>query len=266
MINCQIRSLSTLGSQLRLYQIILGELPVTADGPQSRPSNEFIEQIKGWLKVANTVADEFELTSVKSYLPAFERRLRQPSITNEKISNDAGVLLELLDENLKGQLVYRYPSDKAKILRQWKEDWAPAVASFPSAAADIRNGVDLWALGHGTASVFHFMRVLEHGLRALANDVGKSFDVQSWQVVIDQIEAEVRSLGKTLPAGKEKSSRLKFLSEAAKEFAFFKDGWRNHVAHGRENYDDHQARNIMDHVRHFMTLLSSGLSEDGPPR
>jgi hypothetical protein len=120
---------------------------------------------------------------------------------------------------------------------------------------------DCWALSHGTASVFHCMRVLEHGLRARAEDVRKAFDIQNWRNIIDQIEAEIKSAGKTLPRGAEKNERLKFLSEAAKEFVYFEDWWRNYVSHNRSKYDEHQARTAMEHVRAFMTVLSSQLSE-----
>jgi predicted outer membrane protein len=105
------------------------------------------------------------------------------------------------------------------------------------------------------------MRVLEHGLRALAKDVGRNFDVQNWQNIIDEIESEIRHLSKSLPRGIQKNERIQFLSEAAKEFMYFKDGWRNHVSHGRGDYDEHQARSIMEHVRSFMTVLSAQLSE-----
>jgi hypothetical protein len=105
------------------------------------------------------------------------------------------------------------------------------------------------------------MRVLEHGLRALANDVGLTFDVQNWQNIIDQIEAKIRELGKSLPRGVDKNERLQFLSEAAKEFVYFKDGWRNYVSHSRGTYDKHQARSVMEHVKSFMNTLSTKLTE-----
>ena len=92
------------------------------------------------------------------------------------------------------------------------------------------------------------MRVLEHGLRALAKDVGKEFDVQNWQNVIDQIKSEIRALGKTLPSGKAKNERLQFYLRRPREFAYFKDGWRNYVSHNRGTYDEHQARSVMEHV------------------
>lgn len=171
------------------------------------------------------------------------------------------VLLETVESGLKGQFVYRYPKVQADVLTRWKADWVSVLANFPSAESDILAGVDLWALGHATASVFHFMRVLEHGLRALAADVGKNFDVQNWQNIIDQIEAEIRQIGKNLSSGASKNERLQFLSEAAKEFVYFKDGWRNYVSHNKGAYAEHQARSVMEHVRGFMTTLSSKLSE-----
>jgi hypothetical protein len=116
-------------------------------------------------------------------------------------------------------------------------------------------------MGHSTASVFHFMRVLEHGLRSMAANVGVDFGVQNWQTVIDQIESSIRTMAKKLPAGSQKSDRLQFLSEAAKEFSYFKDGWRNYVSHARGTYDVHQARSVMEHVRSFMTTLAAHLQE-----
>lgn len=149
-------------------------------------------------------------------------------------------------------------------MENWRIEWAAILEKFPSADDDILSAVDCWAMDHNTAAVFHMMRVLEHGLRAMAADVGRPFDVQNWQNVIDQIESEVRAEAKTRPASQAKSDRVRFLSEAAKEFLYFKDGWRNHVAHNRTAYDEHQARSVMEHVRQFMTVLSSRLSEQSP--
>jgi hypothetical protein len=56
-----------------------------------------------------------------------------------------------------------------------------------------------------------------------------------------------------LPKGPARNERLQFLSEAAIEMRYFKDGWRNYVSHGRGAYDEHNARGIIEHVRAFMT-------------
>jgi hypothetical protein len=261
MINCHIASLAQLCSQLRLYETVLGERPACMDGPHDSAGDRLLVDVRGWLKIATSVADNFELEAVHDRIEVVERRLSKQRLTNLDVSTEMRVLLETVTAGLKNQLVYRYSSDKSRVLFRWKEDWAAVLQSFTSAEEDIRAAVDLWALGHATASVFQFMRVLERGLRILARDVGITFDVQNWQNVIDQIESEIRQLGKSLPSGQPKNERLLFLSQAAKEFVYFKDGWRNYVSHGRGIYDEHQARSVMEHVRSFMTTLSSKLSE-----
>lgn len=261
MINCHVSTLCSLGAQLRLYQVVLGDRPANSDSPHDLASDGLLESVRGWLKITKSVADEFELDAVRDRIGVIEKNFSKRQPTNADISIEMRVLLETVDCGLKNQLVYRYPREKAHILFNWKDEWAAVVAKFPSSADDIRAGVDLWALGHATASVFQFMRVLEHGLRALANDVGKRFDLQNWQNIIDEIETEVRQLGKTLPRGEAKNERLQFLSAAAKEFVYFKDGWRNYVSHNRGVYDEHQAHSVMQHVREFMLTLSTKLSE-----
>jgi hypothetical protein len=136
--------------------------------------------------------------------------------------------------------------------------------AFPSATFDVREAAQSYAVGRHTACVFFCMRSLEHGLRALAVDVGRTFDRQQWHNVIEEIESEVRSIAKTGPKTPEKDERVKWLSEAAKEFFYFKDGWRNYVTHGRSRYDGPQALSMLEHVRAFMTHLASRLGEVPP--
>ena len=105
------------------------------------------------------------------------------------------------------------------------------------------------------------MWVLEYGLRALASDVNKTFDKQNWHNVIEEIESAIQTERNTLPRGQARDDRLTFLSAAAKEFFYFKDGWRNHTAHNRYVYDEPMARSAIEHVRTFMNHLSPRLHE-----
>lgn len=264
MVNLHLSSLCSLCSQLMLEQIARedGHIRPAPDDPIT---NSDRERIEGWLKIATHSANEFEWKAVHDRIKIIDKKLKKP-MSNRTLATELRVLRETIHSGLEWQLVYRYPQEKNAVLTNWKENWSPVLSKFPSAEADIIAGVDLWALQHHTASAFHFMRVLEHGLRALAQDVGKSFDIQNWQNIIDEIEAEIRQIGKNAPRGSEKSERLRFLSEAAKEFVYFKDGWRNHVAHSRANYDEYQARGILEHVKAFMTALSSKLSENPSER
>lgn len=253
-INSSVLSLAALSGQLMLEQLLR-----EPHGDELVEQDEY-ETVNGWLKIALSVADDFDMNGVRNRVSLIKRQLGF-GITQARLATEYRILRETLDFELKGHLIYRYPAEEAGVLKEWQNDWRSTLASFPSAEKDILAAVDLWALNHPTACVFHLMRILEHGIKVLAANLGKTFDVQNWQNILDEIESEIRNQSKTLPRGIAKSDRLKFLSEAAKEFHFFKDGWRNYVSHNRAIYDKHQARSVMDHVRSFMNVLSSQLEE-----
>jgi len=51
------------------------------------------------------------------------------------------------------------------------------------------------------------------------------------------------------------------LSQAAKEFFYFKDGWRNYVSHNRVTYDEPEAFRTLEHSRAFIVRLATKLKE-----
>jgi hypothetical protein len=158
------------------------------------------------------------------------------------------------------KLFFYVPSHRAKHYEQEDALSENAKQKFPSAAQEIRLAGNCLSAGMDTASVFHCMRAVEVGLGALAKDVNKAFDIQNWQNIINEIEAAVKEEGKKKNSAA-KSARLKFLSQATAESAHFKDGWRNHVMHRRETYDEAQALIVMDHVRRFIEIISQELTE-----
>lgn len=129
---------------------------------------------------------------------------------------------------------------------------------FHGLTRDVRDACQCFALAQWTASVFHSMRILERGLVSLAESVGldqSAMGLENWKNILDQIDKKIRQM-EALPRGPEKSADLQFFSEAATQFRYFKDAWRNHVSHARADYDEQDARTILDHVRDFMSHLA----------
>jgi hypothetical protein len=112
------------------------------------------------------------------------------------------------------------------------------------------------ACGFNDACVFHLMRVLEKGLAALAAVFSESFTYENWHNIIERIESKIRKIDPNF--GPDWKVKQQFYSEAACEFMFFKDAWRNHVMHGREEYDDERTENIYSHIGAFMKHLAVG--------
>lgn len=171
-------------------------------------------------------------------------------------------LRNAVETELSQHIYYKYPKGHAQKVTAFEDEWGAVITAFPSATHDAFSATDCYAMGHYTASVFHCMRVLEHGLAALAEHLGLVFDVQQWNTIIEQIEAKIAEQRRTMPRGMEKNARLQFLSEAAKEFFHFKDGWRNYVSHNRGHYDQYSSAGILEHTRTFMQHLASRLGEE----
>ena len=170
-------------------------------------------------------------------------------------------LKNIIEDELHERLFMFLPKEQA----QWyeKEDGFGVNVSdaFPSAIDDIKEAGNCYATGRYTACVFHLMRVLEHGIRVLATEVCLDFDQEQWHTIINQIRSVIKTGEEKLKRGSKKASRLKFLADAAIEFSFFKDAWRNHVSHGRAYCDRQEAKRVLDHVKSFMVHLSTQLSE-----
>lgn len=167
-------------------------------------------------------------------------------------------------DDLSHQLFLMVPEDRASLYRQPEPPFGENVAArFPNAAYDIAAAARCMALDEWTAAVFHLMRVLEKGLHSLATHLGlglsSEIELENWKNIIDQIERGIRALEQT-PKSASKTKALRFYSEAASQFRYFKDAWRNHVSHARAQYDEREALVIFEHVRTFM----HDLAEDGP--
>ena len=132
--------------------------------------------------------------------------------------------------------------------------------SFPSTEYEIREAGDCYALGRNTACVFHLMRVLEKGLRAMAKRLRVPCEVENWFHMIGEIGKAVRRIEQETRSP-EKIRKLKFYGDCATEFSFFQHAWRDHVMHAQAEYGEKEAFDIMCHVEAFMRKLSVELSE-----
>jgi len=135
----------------------------------------------------------------------------------------------------------------------------------PSAAFELINAGNAYALSLNTASVFHSMRAAEIGLRSLARHLSVQFphgnlELEQWHTILNQIESKIKDIH-NLPKSTQKSDDQKFYSQAALQFRYFKDGARVRVAHARDEFTESQALSILNHTCEFFEALSSRLKE-----
>jgi len=136
--------------------------------------------------------------------------------------------------------------------------------AFGSASADIKAAGNCVAAELYTASVFHFMRASEFGLRSLANklrvrltDKKKPIAIEyaTWGKIIDQCNNRIEE-SRQKYVGKPKAEKVQLYSEAAQHCTFMKDIFRNDVSHTGAPYNRADALQAFERVRDFMQFLA----------
>jgi len=226
------------------------------------PSQEEIELIKSSI---NTIKDQCKYLNLKGSLKIIDYiAIDYKNYNCGQLSQSLSTLQYMINRELGEQVFLYIPQERIIWFNKVDLFGAEVSEKFKLAQEDIKESGNCYAVGLYTACVFHVMRVLEHGLRALVKNVGLKFYRQSWGTIIkkikDKIDLEIISLSGQ-PKDIARTERLQFLSQIAQEFTYFKDGWRNYVMHGEDKYDGPKALSILNHVKTFMAHLATRLSE-----
>jgi hypothetical protein len=136
---------------------------------------------------------------------------------------------------------------------------ADVAQNFPSSALDIAEAGKCLALNRPTACVFHLMRVMEIGLRAIGAALGIPY-APSWESYITQINNKVKEKHKEKTVDWKRDES--FFKDAAARLETVKLAWRNPVVHVRASaYTDREAQEIYDSVKMYMRHLATRLRE-----
>lgn len=197
---------------------------------------------------------------------------RSDPLTWAELRRRAIALRDAIETELRQYLFYQYSKDKGDKLKRWNTEWKTVLTAFPHKELewDVFSATDCYALGHNTASVFHSMRVVEIGLRAIAKERGlklpkdKAVEWATWQEIITALEHEIKAIG-LKRAGKAKDAALEFYSGARADLNGFKDEYRNQVTHVRKMYDEFQAIRALTNVHAFMGRVSARIDHTHKP-
>ena len=156
------------------------------------------------------------------------------------------------------------------------ERMGPGVTTaFRSAIQDIYEAGNCFAAECNTAAVFHLMRVVEWGLRALCIHLGlrrakrtqkgkKKYvpiAYTDWETMLNQLPDLVDKKINKLKRGKAKQDAQEFYYPVLQDIRAIRDAWRNHVMHTRATYTREDAAAILSHVQRIMTKLAGRVRE-----
>lgn len=170
-------------------------------------------------------------------------------------------LARRMEAELAARLFLYVDGESARFYAQPFEKWDEVRTAFPSATYDIEEASKALGLRRSTASVFHLMRVLEHGLHSLAKRFAVPFEHKAWGEVIERTEKAIKDIKQQRNKPADWKDEEQFYSEAATQFMHFKNAWRNYTAHLQFKYTEDEAESIYRHVRDFMKHIAKRLKE-----
>jgi len=188
---------------------------------------------------------------------------QEQGITFEELRHQLAFLRESIEADLEKQHFVFISSSKVAVLLDMTTQWEEVWRKLPDCRSDTQEAVYCYCLDRYTASVFHSMRVSEHGLRNIAKRVGvklidrgkpQPIDFATWGKVIDGIKVKIAK-AQSLPQGPRRNRKLQFCSDAAENCTYIRDIWRNEVSHTRKSYNEREAISALNRVRDFMQFL-----------
>ena len=258
----------SLYSMLRQMEILEGRLESASEKDRALTVDE-IRDVSSTLEFA---AQELKLATFDELSEKAERHGISLSLKSRNNPPSVATTLQELrldiDKELHRRKFVVIREDARDCVEQARLFGERVCDAFKSARYDIKEAGNCLALDLNTATVFHLMRAAEYGLRALARDrrvqlpKRKVLELATWDAIIKGLEdAEVaieKAPGKRTLA---REAQLDFYHGAMMEFRRFKNKFRNCVMHTRKEYDRGQALSAMTHVRAFMEILASRISE-----
>lgn len=140
---------------------------------------------------------------------------------------------------------------------------------FPSEAAfELDEAAKCLAFGRYTACVFHLMRTMEVGIKAISRcleipDPARPAD-RNWKFILDRIKG---AMDKKWPiAANRMSGDGATLESLYASLDAVRSPWRNATMHVDNKYTEEEAEHILTVVTGFMTKVAFRMDENGEPK
>jgi hypothetical protein len=220
------------------------------------------EGCQGYVKSFGRYREHLENAGLRQSLKAFNRfmsKLERPPVLLSELADSVEDIHQRIADELEDLELWQVTSEHLKYLAT---DPLKLEGKFPPVYRDAEEAGKCLAYDRGTACVFHLMRIMECGLRALGASLGDPrLDPKrnpSWDSILKKCDEElVRPLQNRCDEGRQDDA---FYSTATANLRAVKDAWRNPTLHIERDYMPEDAQDVWNAVGGFMRHLSKRLS------
>jgi HEPN domain-containing protein len=176
--------------------------------------------------------------------------VRRELMTMHEISDGLDdINSRLLDEMNKRTFFY-VPQDRAAYFDKPDRYGSVVASKCPQVTEDVSEAGNCFSAGRYTATVFHLMRIMEHGVQRFGTVIGAPItDTKNWQAILNEVNARIKGMDPH-------DQKTKFYAEISAHLYHVKLAWRNEVMHPKATYTEEEAKNLIKQVGEFMETLA----------
>ena len=194
-----------------------------------------------------------ELALSLAWLDEIRNQLPNQDVSYSQLTPMLHELIHRMRDELSSSHFLLVSKGKTEFLNQ-PAPFGPTVnVTLPGAREDILEAVKCYALERNTACVFHLMRAVEVGLKALCEHTGESLpENPNWGQVISMTDKALQISG----SARKDPQRVAASAEALAYLRIIKDAWRNPTMHVTRSYDEDQALDILRASQRFLQEIT----------
>lgn len=211
------------------------------------------QRLQGAITVLHEYCEKLDLPLSNNQINAVVDAVN--SKDHDRINRALDELQKRVQEELKAKVCFCLPGHKVKY---WHPLWlvdTPIYDKFRSAHAEMQRAGHCFAYGENTACVFHLMRVVDFGLRKVAESLHITYDARNWSGIATKIQEKMAQKHNTKTDEWKKSEPI--YAEILTDIQAISRGHRNPVLHELEKkYDERDAEHMLNVVEGFMLHLA----------
>ncbi|MGI9073337.1 MAG: hypothetical protein ACR2JB_18970 [Bryobacteraceae bacterium] len=204
-----------------------------------------------------TCRDSCQRVGLRMSVMAIEELLSQPAdkFTHRYCRERNQELQRRIRDELRTVYFLHVPDEKICYARP---DWlakSEIDSAFPSALAEFQKAGRCYAYDESTACMFHLMRVIDFGLRIVAESLGVAYEARNWMGIGNAIQTKMEAKYKDKLEDWKKVEPI--YAEVLTDIQAISRGHRNPVLHELEKkYEGKEALYMLTVVEGFMSHLA----------
>ncbi|MGH8093438.1 MAG: hypothetical protein ACREIF_08200 [Chthoniobacterales bacterium] len=181
-----------------------------------------------------------------------------------RVGRDLAARIEAIQSLIKDELSRRkfFYVPAERVAFYGKNDlFGPLVfRKIPKARENIQEAGTCLALDRPTACIAHLMHAVSAGMEVVAKNLSVRYNqpmgILDWKSVIQPIQKKIEDWQEHAKSQK-KYDALEQYSKIATHFDYFKNAWRNKVAHAATLYDIHEAKSVMSRTETLLQEIAA---------